>query len=134
MTGSTVLQIITGNRRYYDVVEVHSLRCLSDPLWFVYLKRLRPGRLDCAKSAGTSALFASNHERRSSLTPTLPPVRALGLFTNRHELEIRDQRLGRPECRIVGKPHPDPVWLFIPVQTWIHQHPWPTIKTTSAHC
>ena len=56
------------------------------------------------------------------MAPALPAVRALSFLTYGDEVQVCDERFGRPKLRIVRKAHFDPVRLTLGVECGIHVH------------
>ena len=113
MLSAAVGDVIAGNRRDDDVLEIHSPDSLGHALRFILLEGERLGRVDRTESAGTRAPVSRDHHGRGATAPALPTIRALGALADRVEPEIGDHRLGREEDGIGRQADFDPVWLAL---------------------
>ena len=126
---STIFKIIASDGGDDDVFEIHAAGGFCDTGGFVGFQCIWLGGFDSAETTGAGALITSDHEGCGALSPALPAVRALGLFTDRYELEIGDQGFGRPESRIVGKTDFNPRGFLLSVELGIHFH----FRATAGH-
>ena len=130
--GTSILKIISGDRSYDNVIQIHALSRLGNPLGLVCFKIIRLSSFDCAKPTCTRTLFSCYHEGGSPLPPTFPAIRTLGFFANRHQAQILDHGLGIPKNRIIRQPNLNPVRLFIEMKGRIHLHSRTEISTATA--
>ena len=121
--GTTVTQIITCHSGDHNVFELHALAGFSDTLGFVRFEGIRACCFYGTETTCTSALFTSDHEGGSAVTPALPAIWALSFLADGDQVEVSDQGLGRPEFGVIGKTHFDPVRLALGVECRIHVHP-----------
>ena len=113
MLGAAVGNVIAGNCRDDDVLELHAAHGLGDSLGLIVLEREGLGRVDGAESAGPGASIPGDHQGGGAAAPALPPVRALGALADGVEAQIGDHRLGGEEDGVRRQADLDPVGLAL---------------------
>src|SRR3954452_20881957 len=84
---TAVGQVVACDRRHNDVLEPQRPDRLGNATRLVCVEPRGAARLHGTETAGPRARVAEDHDRRGALVPTLPDVRAVGLFADRVQVE-----------------------------------------------
>ena len=81
-------EIVAGDHRQHDVVEIHATHRLGDARRLVECRRQRLACVDEAEAAGAGAAVTEQHQRRRAVGPAFRQVRAAGVLAHGDEPEL----------------------------------------------